>query len=109
VKFSVSIYLREHRNDDKSPLWQLVVLLVEAECDEAARAAAEAFGAAQHCEFSSATGAEVEWRLDGVGEIAPVLGPEENGVLEVCSIFMSGSEAQALRRPIQDQRPASRE
>jgi hypothetical protein len=103
MKFAASLFFRERRSDHGEPLWQLSIVIVEAEDDPAARRAVLQFAKRQRTAFRTVTGADVVWEFDTIGEVAPIIAESDGGVVEAFSTFLRESEARSLQTPFDDE------
>lgn len=91
---------RHERESRAESLFEESLILIEAEDEEAARAAGVARGKADEVEFATSASDSVRWtfvRILAVHEIGP---ERPTSGSEVFSRFLSGAEAQSLSRKL---------
>lgn len=89
--------------DEKSErsLWQLIVVCVEADSEEAARRKAESISERYECEYDTATGTRLRWTFDSIDSVQLVHPFPPGDGAEVFSRFLRDEEVRSLREPIE--------
>ncbi len=102
LDYSVAIMFRSAHSSKRPGLWECVVLLIEATCDDEARSKAEALAGKYETEFDTADGDRVRWRYEGIQKIELIdYGDSRNGT-ELYSLHLTEAEAKSILSPISD-------
>lgn len=99
--YAAAIMLCARDDKNEHHLWQLVIVCVEADSEEAARAKAVSLGERYECAYDTATGVRLRWRVDGIDSVELIDPfPPQDGT-EIFSRFLKDEEVRSLREPIE--------
>jgi hypothetical protein len=100
MKYAATILVRAEPTTGRSPLWELVVLCIEADDEEDARAKALELSERYVSDYKTVSGDRLRWRPEAVHAIQQLEPfPPEHGS-ELLSIFLRDDLARSLMEPI---------
>lgn len=102
MDYSVSIIRRSEHSSKRPGLWELVVILIEANDEMEARSKAEALSRRYDTEFRTADGDHVSWRFQGVQKVEAIDYAENRSGTELYSLHLTEDEARSILNPIVD-------